>query len=114
MIDCSHANSQKRHENQIPVGADVAAQLAGGEERIIGVMVESHINAGAAGPGARQAARVRRLDHRRVHRLGRDGYFARHARERSAATTGNYRGSMNMGEDSMRGHGHNLNMLVNA
>jgi 3-deoxy-7-phosphoheptulonate synthase len=46
MIDVSHANSQKRHENQIPVAADVCAQLAGGEERIIGVMVESHINAG--------------------------------------------------------------------
>ena len=46
MIDFSHANSQKRHENQIRVGADVAAQLAGGEERIIGVMVESHIKAG--------------------------------------------------------------------
>jgi 3-deoxy-7-phosphoheptulonate synthase len=46
MIDVSHANSQKRHENQIRVGAEVAAQLAGGEERIIGVMVESHIKAG--------------------------------------------------------------------
>jgi 3-deoxy-7-phosphoheptulonate synthase len=46
MIDVSHANSQKRHENQIQVGADVAVQLAGGEERIIGVMIESHINAG--------------------------------------------------------------------
>lgn len=46
MIDFSHANSQKRHEHQIQVGADVAAQLAGGEERIIGAMVESHIKAG--------------------------------------------------------------------
>jgi 3-deoxy-7-phosphoheptulonate synthase len=46
MIDFSHANSQKRHENQIQVGADVGAQLAGGEERIIGAMVESHIKAG--------------------------------------------------------------------
>ena len=46
MVDFSHANSQKRHENQIQVGADVAAQLAGGEERIIGVMVESHLKAG--------------------------------------------------------------------
>jgi 3-deoxy-7-phosphoheptulonate synthase len=46
MIDFSHANSQKWHDNQIEVGADVAAQLAGGEERIIGVMVESHIRAG--------------------------------------------------------------------
>ena len=46
MIDLSHANSQKRYENQIRVGAAVAAQLAGGEERIIGVMLESHIRAG--------------------------------------------------------------------
>ncbi|MBK9606776.1 MAG: 3-deoxy-7-phosphoheptulonate synthase AroG [Betaproteobacteria bacterium] len=46
MVDFSHANSQKRHENQIQVGADVAAQLAGGEERIVGVMIESHLKAG--------------------------------------------------------------------
>ena len=46
MIDFSHANSQKRYENQIAVGADVAAQLARGEERIIGAMVESHLKPG--------------------------------------------------------------------
>jgi 3-deoxy-7-phosphoheptulonate synthase len=46
MIDCSHANSQKKHERQIAVAADVAAQIAGGDERIFGVMIESHINAG--------------------------------------------------------------------
>jgi 3-deoxy-7-phosphoheptulonate synthase len=46
MIDFSHANSQKRPENQIAVGADVAGQLAAGEERIIGVMIESHLKAG--------------------------------------------------------------------
>ena len=46
MVDFSHANSQKRHENQIQVGADVAAQLAGGEERIVGVMIESHLKPG--------------------------------------------------------------------
>jgi len=46
MIDFSHANSQKKPENQILVGADVAAQLAAGEERITGVMIESHLNGG--------------------------------------------------------------------
>ena len=46
MIDFSHANSLKLYENQVQVGVDVAAQLTGGEERIIGVMVESHIKAG--------------------------------------------------------------------
>src|SRR6185295_19890675 len=46
MIDFSHANSQKKPENQVLVGADVAAQLAAGEERIIGVMIESHLNGG--------------------------------------------------------------------
>lgn len=43
MIDCSHANSRKQHRLQIDVARDVAAQLAAGEERIIGVMVESHL-----------------------------------------------------------------------
>ena len=46
MIDFSHANSSKKFERQRDVGADVAAQLAGGERRIAGVMIESHINAG--------------------------------------------------------------------
>jgi 3-deoxy-7-phosphoheptulonate synthase len=46
MVDFSHANASKRHQKQIEVGADVAAQLAAGEERIVGVMVESHLNAG--------------------------------------------------------------------
>ena len=46
MIDCSHANSQKQHERQVDVARDVAGQLAGGDARIFGVMIESHINAG--------------------------------------------------------------------
>jgi len=46
MIDCSHANSQKQHERQPEVASDVAAQIAGGDDRIIGAMVESHINPG--------------------------------------------------------------------
>jgi 3-deoxy-7-phosphoheptulonate synthase len=46
MIDCSHANSRKQHERQLDVVRDVAAQVASGERRIIGVMIESHLNAG--------------------------------------------------------------------
>jgi 3-deoxy-7-phosphoheptulonate synthase len=46
MIDASHANSSKKHENQIPVCADIGQQIAGGDERIIGVMVESNLVAG--------------------------------------------------------------------
>ena len=43
MIDFSHANSAKDFKRQINVAHDVAAQLAAGEERIVGVMVESHL-----------------------------------------------------------------------
>jgi 3-deoxy-7-phosphoheptulonate synthase len=46
MIDLSHGNSQKDYRKQITVGADVAKQVAGGNERIFGVMVESHLQAG--------------------------------------------------------------------
>jgi 3-deoxy-7-phosphoheptulonate synthase len=46
MVDCSHANSSKQHRRQIEVAADVGAQLAGGERRIMGVMVESHLHEG--------------------------------------------------------------------
>ena len=46
MIDASHANSSKNPENQVPVCADIAAQVAAGEHRIVGVMVESHLVGG--------------------------------------------------------------------
>lgn len=46
MVDFSHANSGKQYQRQIDVGTDVAGQIAGGDERIIGVMIESHINPG--------------------------------------------------------------------
>jgi 3-deoxy-7-phosphoheptulonate synthase len=43
MVDASHGNSSKLPRNQINVIADIAAQLAAGESRIMGVMVESHL-----------------------------------------------------------------------
>jgi 3-deoxy-7-phosphoheptulonate synthase len=46
MVDFSHANSSKQYLRQMDVGADIARQLAAGEERIVGVMVEGHLNAG--------------------------------------------------------------------
>jgi 3-deoxy-7-phosphoheptulonate synthase len=46
MIDASHANSRKDHQNQIPVCEDIAAQVARGEERIVGAMIESNLVAG--------------------------------------------------------------------
>ena len=46
MIDASHANSAKKPENQPSVCADVARQVAGGDQRIIGLMIESNLVAG--------------------------------------------------------------------
>jgi 3-deoxy-7-phosphoheptulonate synthase len=46
MIDVSHGNSAKDHLRQIAVAHDVAAQVAEGERRIVGVMIESHLEAG--------------------------------------------------------------------
>jgi 3-deoxy-7-phosphoheptulonate synthase len=46
VVDASHANSGKNHENQPKVVADLCGQLAGGDRSIAGVMVESHLVAG--------------------------------------------------------------------
>jgi 3-deoxy-7-phosphoheptulonate synthase len=46
MIDVSHANSSKKPENQPAVAADVAGQVAAGDGRIVGVMIESNLVAG--------------------------------------------------------------------
>ena len=46
MIDCSHANSSKDYRRQTEVAADIGRQIAGGERRIVGVMIESHLVAG--------------------------------------------------------------------
>src|SRR5262249_49525010 len=46
MIDTSHANSAKKPENQPRIAADIARQVADGDPRIIGVMIESHLVAG--------------------------------------------------------------------
>ena len=46
MVDASHANSGKKPENQPKVVDDIAGQIAAGEDRIMGVMVESHLVGG--------------------------------------------------------------------
>ena len=47
MIDFSHANSLKQCQRQLVVGEDVAEQIANGDYRIMGVMIESHLKAGS-------------------------------------------------------------------
>ena len=47
MIDCSHANSSKQHQKQVDVARDVAGQVAGGSRAVFGLMIESHLQAGA-------------------------------------------------------------------
>ncbi|NDZ14725.1 3-deoxy-7-phosphoheptulonate synthase [Variovorax sp. WS11] len=47
MVDCSHANSSKQHQKQVDVAKDIAAQIAHGSRSIFGLMVESHLTAGA-------------------------------------------------------------------
>ena len=46
MIDASHANSSKKPENQPKVVSAIAAQVASGDRRIVGTMIESHLVAG--------------------------------------------------------------------
>jgi 3-deoxy-7-phosphoheptulonate synthase len=46
MVDFSHANSSKQYQKQMDVSTDISNQLSAGEDRIVGVMVESHINPG--------------------------------------------------------------------
>jgi 3-deoxy-7-phosphoheptulonate synthase len=47
MVDCSHANSSKQHDKQVDVARDIAQQVATGSRSVFGVMVESHLQAGA-------------------------------------------------------------------
>jgi 3-deoxy-7-phosphoheptulonate synthase len=46
MIDASHSNSEKDYRKQVDVARAVAAQIAAGDERIMGVMIESHLKEG--------------------------------------------------------------------
>jgi 3-deoxy-7-phosphoheptulonate synthase len=57
MVDVSHANSSKQHTRQIEVAQDVAGQIAGGERRIMGLMIESHLHEGRQDPQPDQPLR---------------------------------------------------------
>jgi 3-deoxy-7-phosphoheptulonate synthase len=46
MVDCSHANSAKNYARQVEVARDLAGQIAAGERRIRGLMIESHLKPG--------------------------------------------------------------------
>src|SRR5688572_17184164 len=46
MVDFSHGNSSKDPQKQLDVGRDIAAQVSGGEDRIFGIMMESHLKGG--------------------------------------------------------------------
>ncbi|MBU2869170.1 3-deoxy-7-phosphoheptulonate synthase [Colwellia sp. E2M01] len=46
IVDCSHGNSNKDYTRQPIVAQDVVAQICGGNKSIIGIMLESNINAG--------------------------------------------------------------------
>ena len=43
MIDCSHANAAKQYKRQLEVARELAAQIAAGERRLVGTMVESNL-----------------------------------------------------------------------
>ena len=60
MVDCSHANSSKQHEKQLDVTKDIAAQIEAGSRSVFGVMIESHIEAGAQkfSPGKDNVAKL--------------------------------------------------------
>ena len=60
MVDCSHANSSKQYQRQLDVARDIAGQVAGGSQQVFGVMVESHLVAGAQKftPGQDDPARL--------------------------------------------------------
>ncbi|KAG0762345.1 hypothetical protein G6F60_007267 [Rhizopus arrhizus] len=46
MIDCSHGNSNKDHRNQPKVAQCIAEQISQGEDALVGVMLESHLDEG--------------------------------------------------------------------
>ncbi len=77
MVDASHANSSKRPENQPRVIDDVAAQLEGGERRIVGRDGREPPRRRAAGADAGRAPRVRAEHHGRLYRLADVGGRAR-------------------------------------
>ena len=46
MVDCSHANSEKKHDRQIAVALQVAERIAAGDRKVFALMIESNLEAG--------------------------------------------------------------------
>jgi 3-deoxy-7-phosphoheptulonate synthase len=46
IVDCSHDNSQKKHDNQLPIAQNVVQQIVQGNKNISGIMLESFIEPG--------------------------------------------------------------------
>lgn len=46
MVDVSHGNSEKQYRRQVDVATDIAMRIAAGERRVIGLMIESHLEEG--------------------------------------------------------------------
>ena len=99
MIDASHANSQKNPQNQLGVCENVGTQLAAGEERIVGVMVESHLVAGRQDLEPGRALVYGQSITDALHRLGRQRRPARRARRQRAGTS---RQGLGHGQGMMR------------
>ena len=87
MIDASHANSSKKPENQPLVAADIASQISGGEQRIVGVMIESNLVAGRQDVVPGKRADLRAEHHGWLHRLEYDSRGAEQACRRCSGTT---------------------------
>jgi len=51
MVDASHGNSGKDHTRQLGVAESLSEQLSGGEQGLVGVMLESFLVAGRQNPG---------------------------------------------------------------
>ena len=85
MIDASHANSQKNHANQVPVCREHRAATRRGRHPHHRRHGREPPRGRAAGPRAGQAVDLRPVDHRRLHRLGRQRAGARRAGRRCAA-----------------------------
>ncbi len=51
MVDASHGNSGKDHTRQISVAESLSEQLTGGQQGVVGVMLESFLVAGRQNPG---------------------------------------------------------------
>ncbi len=49
IVDCSHANAQKKHERQLDIATQVIAQYKAGNKSIVGIMLESFIEEGNQG-----------------------------------------------------------------